>query len=108
MYVETEFETRVVFLCMAVTETFLFSFFLLKRWKGAFLFYFLFLKILIWLHWVLVAAHGIFVAMCEISLQHIDPLMVARQSGVAVRGLQSPTASVVAVCGLLSRGVWAQ
>ena len=31
-----------------------------------------FLKNIYWLCWVLVAAHGIFVAMCEISLQHID------------------------------------
>ena len=35
------------------------------------LLYFFFL-IFIWLRWVLVAAHGIFVAVCEISLQHID------------------------------------
>jgi len=33
---------------------------------------FFFFLIFIWLRWVLVVAHGIFVAVCEISLQHID------------------------------------
>ena len=55
----------------------------------------------IWPRWVLVVAHGIFVAACRIfSLQYAGfSLVVVRAPGY--------TGSVVAACGLSSRGAQA-